>query len=53
MSGLTVYIFCFTDDGKVARIPYAKWNRISSGDEIAEEFSNLSVHIAYAYIARK
>lgn len=50
MSGLTVYIFYFSDDGKVTRIPYAKWNRISLGDEVADEFSNLSIHIAYAYI---
>lgn len=50
MPGVTVYIFYFTDDGNVTRIPYAKWNRISSGDEIAEEFSNLSVRIAYAYL---
>ena len=50
MSGLTVYIFRFSDDGRVTRIPYAKWNRISSGDETVEEYSNLSIHIAYAYI---
>lgn len=50
MPGLTVYIFYFSDDGKVARIPYAKWNRINSGNEAIEEFSNLSIHIAYAYI---
>ena len=50
MTGVTVYIFCFTDDGKVIRIPYTKWKRISSGDETVEEFSNLSIHIAYAYL---
>lgn len=50
MPGLTVYVFYFSDDGKVTRIPYAKWQRIEAGDEIVEEFSNLSIHIAYAYI---
>ena len=50
MLGVTVYIFCFTDDGHVTRIPYAKWERVRSGDEIVEEFSNLSVHIAYVYL---
>ena len=50
MSNITVYVFYFSDDGNVSRIPYAKWERISSGDETVEAFSNLSIHIAYAYI---
>lgn len=50
MSSITVYVFHFSDDGKVTRIPYAKWKRITHGDELVEEFSSLPVLIAYAYI---
>lgn len=50
MPNRTVYIFYFSDDGIVKRIPYAKWKRISNGDECVNEFSNSSIHIAYAYL---
>jgi len=50
MPNRTVYIFYFSDDGVVKRIPYAKWKRISNGDECVNEFSNSSIHIAYAYL---
>ena len=50
MTSHTVYIFYFSDDGNVTRIPYAKWKRISSGEESVKEFSNASIHIAHAYI---
>ena len=50
MPGYTVYIFYFSRDGNVTRIPYARWKRIRSGKETVEEFLNLSVHIAYAYL---
>jgi len=50
MTNRTVYVFYFSDDYRVKRIPYAKWKRISAGDECVDEFSNLAVHIAYAYI---
>lgn len=46
----TVYIFYFSDSGSVTRIPYAKWIRIRSGKEIANDFAGQSIHIAYAYI---
>jgi len=50
MTSHTVYIFYFSDDGNVTRIPYAKWKRISSGKETVKEFSNASIHIAHAYL---
>ena len=50
MSNITVYVFYFSDDGKVSRIPYAKWKRIINGDELVEEFSNMSIRIAHAYV---
>ena len=46
----TVYIFYFSDSGNVTRLPYAKWIRIRSGKEIADNFAGKSIHIAYAYI---
>jgi len=39
----TVYIFYFSDDGHVTRIPYEKWKRISSGEESVKEFANTSI----------
>lgn len=53
MTGLTVYIFYFSGDGHVTRIPYAKWKRISAGEESVQDFSNAAVHIAYAYLQLK
>ncbi|MDH5712076.1 MAG: hypothetical protein OEZ15_10505 [Gammaproteobacteria bacterium] len=50
MPARTVYVFYFSGGGCVERIPYAKWKRISSGEKLVNEFSNLAVHIAYAYI---
>ena len=50
MSGLTVYVFHFSDASNVKRIPYAKWDRIRSGSETLEEFSERSIYIAYAYL---
>lgn len=50
MTGISVYIFHFSDDGHVTRIPYAKWKRISSGKESVKEFSNAAIRIAHAYI---
>jgi len=51
MPGFTVYIFHFTEDGDVDRIPYAKWKRIRAGQENSEEYSGQAVHIAYAYLS--
>ncbi|MDH5394471.1 MAG: hypothetical protein OEY11_14900 [Gammaproteobacteria bacterium] len=50
MSGLTVYVFHFADVGDVKRIPYAKWDRILTGNENIEKFSGCSIYIAYAYL---
>ena len=50
MASHTVYIFYFSDDGSVTRIPYAKWKRISSGKESVKAFANASIRIAHAYI---
>ena len=50
MSGVTVYVFYFSKDGNVSRIPYARWDRIESGKETVEDYSSLTIHIAYAYI---
>ena len=47
------YVFHFTTDNNVTRIPATKWNRIREGDKLLKEFSNTSVHIAYAYISLK
>jgi len=47
------YVFHFTTDDNVTRIPATKWNRIREGDKLLKEFSNTSVHIAYAYISLK
>ena len=49
----TVYIFHFLKNGEVKRIPYAKWNRICTGEELADEFSSQVIYIAYAYISLK
>ena len=50
MTNRTVYIFYFSDYGNITRIPYAKWKRISSGEEAIKSFSNATIHIAYTYI---
>ena len=50
MTNHTVYIFHFSDEDRVTRIPYAKWKRISSGKEPVKEFVNASIRIAYAYL---
>jgi hypothetical protein len=50
MSGVTVYIFHFLDNGDVARIPYAQWKRINAGIESVEKFSNRAIRIAPAYL---
>ena len=50
MPGRTVYIFHFPDHGHAARIPYAKWKRISAGKESVQEFSNAAVRIAHVYL---
>ena len=50
MTSHTVYIFYFSDDGHVTRIPYAKWKRIRSGEESVKEFSNTAIRIAHAYL---
>ncbi|MFC1589714.1 hypothetical protein ACFL3P_05550 [Pseudomonadota bacterium] len=53
MSSVTVYVFYFSDDGIVTRIPYSKWKRIKAENEPVEAFSNSTVYIAYAYILLK
>lgn len=50
MDSIRVYIFHFSDDGHVSRIPYAKWQRSQSGEEPVKEFSNACIRIAHAYI---
>jgi len=50
MTSRTVYIFHFSDDGHVTRIPYAKWQRISSGKESVQEFSNAAIRLAHVYL---
>jgi len=47
------YVFHFTTNDNVTRIPAAKWNRIREGDELLRELSNTAVYIAYAYITLK
>lgn len=51
MSNLTTHVFHFLEPDKVVRIPYAKWNRICSGEEILPNYSNKLIYIAYAYIS--
>ena len=51
MNSLTTYVFQFKDSDDVVRLPYAKWNRIWSGDEIVKEYSNQPVYIAYTYLS--
>ena len=50
MSSLTEYVFHFDQGGNAFRIPLAKWNRIREGEELANEYTNKKVYIAYAYI---
>ena len=50
MPGYTVYIFYFSDDGNVSRMPYAKWKRISTGKETVKAFANTAIRIAHAFI---
>lgn len=50
MTSQTVYVFHFTEQGVVTRIPYVKWKRIKSGKETVVEFSNSSIRIAYVYL---
>lgn len=50
MSGLTEYVFHFEENAHVVRIPFAKWKRIRAGEELAKEFANKKVYIAYAYL---
>lgn len=50
MCSIRVYIFYFPDDGNVTRIPYARWQRIYSGNETIKEFANAAIRIAHAYI---
>ena len=50
MTSYTVYIFHFSVDGTITRIPYAKWKRISTGKEPVPSFSGSSVYIAHAYL---
>ncbi len=47
---LTVYVFHFHADGRVCRIPLARWNRIWRQDEAWLEHENLTERIAYAYV---
>lgn len=47
------YVFRFADDGNVMRISHVKWRRIREGNESLEEYSNQSIHIAYAYILQE
>jgi hypothetical protein len=50
MASHAVYVFYFSEDGNVTRIPYARWDRIESGKETVEDYSNLTIRIAYAYL---
>lgn len=49
--GIREYVFKFSDNGNVTRIPHAKWSRLREGDESIEEYANQSIYIAYAYIS--
>jgi len=50
MSKFTVYVFHFTENGDVVRIPLAKWERIRAGQVMFEEYSSQAAYIAYAYL---
>jgi len=50
MPGSTVYVFYFTDENNLERIPYTKWNRIRSGNESIKDINKRSIFIAYAYL---
>ncbi len=47
---LTSYVFHFSEDDSVKRLPMARWNRISDNQERFIGFENQIIRIAYAYI---
>lgn len=45
MSSVTEYVFNFDSNGKIERIPRARWNRIREGKEPVKGYANKKVYI--------